>query len=120
MTLPVCCSSGTPRRRRNSTAHRWLSARHTCSSVTCGFFPPQPFRVCRHEPQDHQGQGQMSNQPQVVSAFIVHQSRFLFGETESVLDRPTAKGDCQHLSQGCSRGVGDKVFHLGGRLVDKI
>src|SRR5437762_10928854 len=90
MTSLLCRTSGTPRRRRNAAPHRWFNARHTCSAVTRGFFPPQPLRVGGDESQDHQGQRQVSQQPGVVPPLVVHQSGLLFAEPERVLHHPTA------------------------------
>src|SRR3954471_1627605 len=96
MTSLVCLTSGTPRRRRNTAAHRWFSARHTCSAVTSGFFPPQPLRVGGDEPQDDQGERQVSGQPGVVPPLVVHEPGLLLPEPEGVLHRPPAEGHGQH------------------------
>src|SRR5438552_12516235 len=91
MTSLLCRTSGTPRRRRNTAAHRWFSARHTCSAVTCGFFPPQPLGVSGHEPEHDQRQGQVPPQPGVVPTLVVHQAGLLLGEAEGVLHREPAE-----------------------------
>lgn len=118
MTSPVCCASGTPRRRRSIAPHRRFSARHTCSAVTAGFFPPQPLGVHRHEPEHHQGQEQVPEQPGVVPALVVHQPGLLFPEPEGVLDRGPAERHRQHPGDRLLGGVGQEVLDLGRRLVD--
>ena len=91
MTSLRCRTSGTRRRRRNTAAQRWFKARHTCSAVTCGFFPPQPLGLRGHKTQHHQRQDQVPHQPRVVPPFIVHQARLLLGQTETVFHTPAAK-----------------------------
>lgn len=71
-----------PRRLRNRTAQRWFNARHTCSAVTSGFFPPQPLRMEGDKSQDDQRQRQMADQSDIVPAFEVHQPGFLFPQAE--------------------------------------
>src|SRR5438270_2090227 len=117
MTSLVCRTSGTPRRRRNTTAHLWFSARHTCSAVTCGFSPPQPLGVRGHEPQHDQRQDQVPPQPRVVPPLVVHQAGLLLPEAERLLHRRPAEGHRQHPGQRGGRGVGEEVLHLGRRLV---
>src|SRR5215207_5663377 len=95
MTSLACRTSGTPRRRRNTTAHRWFSARHTCSAVTDGFFPPQPLRLGGDEPEDDEGQGQVPDQPGVIPPLVVQQPGLLLPEAEGVLHRPPPEGDGQ-------------------------
>src|SRR5215218_1620361 len=92
MTVLACRTSGTPRRRRNTAAHRWFNARHTCSAVTSGFFPPQPLRVRRHEPQYHRRQDQVPQEPGVVPTLVVHQPGLLLAQAERVLHRRPAEG----------------------------
>ena len=99
MTALVWLISELPRRRRNTAAHRWFSARHTCSAVTRGFFPPQPLRVRRHEPQHHQGQDQVPHQPRVVPPLVVQQPRLLLAQPERVLHHPAAERGGQEVSQ---------------------
>src|SRR4051812_5957158 len=118
MTSLLCRTSGTPRRRRNTAAHRWFSARHTCSAVTWGFFPPQSLRVGGDESQNHQSQRQVPQQPGVVTPLVVHQPGFLFAESERMLHGPTAEGDGQHPTQRRMGGVGQEVLHLRRGLID--
>ncbi len=67
MTSDVWTNLDVPRRFASHTAHRWFNARHTCSSVTSGFFPPQPIRLAGHEAQHHQTQHQVTHHPRVVA-----------------------------------------------------
>src|SRR3954469_16781126 len=96
MTALVCRTSGTPRRRRNTAPHRWFNARHTCSAVTPGFFPPQPLRPGGHEPADDEREWQVPHQPGVAPALVVHQPGLLLAQPEGVFHRPPAEGDGQH------------------------
>src|SRR5215210_5429223 len=100
MTSLVCFTSGTPRRRRNTAAHLWFNAWHTCSAVTSGFFPPQPLRVGGDESEDNQSQRQMPQQPRIVPTLVVHQARLLLPQPEGVFHRPPAKGHGQHPREG--------------------
>ena len=77
MTSDVWTNSDVPRRFASHTAHRWFNARHTCSSVTSGFFPPQPIRLAGHEAQHHQAQHQVTHHPRVVAALEVVEADLL-------------------------------------------
>src|SRR3954470_3325796 len=93
MTSLLCRIAGTPRRRRNTAPHRWFNARHTCSAVTWGFFPPQPLRAGGDESQNHQRRRHVPQQPRVVTPLVVHQPGFRLAEPERMLHHPTAEGD---------------------------
>src|SRR5215213_5198379 len=99
MTLLMWRTSATPLRRRNTAAHRWFNARHTCSAVTSGFFPPQPLRVGGDEAEDDQGQGQVSHQPGVVPPLVIHQPGLLLPEAEGIFHRPAPERHGQYPGQ---------------------
>src|SRR2546421_8568684 len=103
MTSAVCTKSDVPRWFLSHTAQRWFSARHTCSSVISGFFPPQPIRPLGHEAQDQQTQEQMPDQPHVVPPLEMPKADFRLADAEAVFHVPAAEGHAQQLLQRCLR-----------------
>jgi hypothetical protein len=99
-----------PRRRRKTIAQRWFKARHTCSAVTCGFFPPEPLRLSSHKTQHHQRQYQMPYQPRVIPTLIIHQPRLLLAQTKSLFYRKSPEGHRQQQRQGYARRIAQKKY----------
>ena len=118
ITAPTWGNSATPRRRRNRIAQRTFNARQTCSKVTCGFFPPKPLRMQRHETKDYQGQYQMADQTLILPTLIVHQTHFLFTYPEAVFNRRPPKRYRQQPAHRLAGRIAHQVLHLGGRFVD--
>jgi hypothetical protein len=69
-----------------------LSRRQTCSGVTSGFFPPEPFSGFGDNSQDDETEGEKPDQAAITPSFEVHQSRFLLGESEEMFDGRAAEG----------------------------
>lgn len=88
MTSAVCTKSDVPRWFLSHTAQRWFSARHTCSSVISGFFPPQPIRPLGDEAKHQQTQEQMPDQPYVVPSLEVPETDLGLADAEGVFDGP--------------------------------
>src|SRR6188474_2789372 len=113
MTSLVCTIADVPRWFASQTPQRWFRARHTCSKVISGFFPPQPFGLLGDEAQDQQTQNQMSQQGHVAPPLEMPPADFRFADAEAVLHMPAAKGHPQELFQRrIRRGVGDEIFDL--------
>jgi hypothetical protein len=89
MTAAVCTNAEVRRRFASPTAQRCFSARHTCSSVISGFFPPQPFRVVGDEGQRQQTQQQVPHQCCITPAFKVREPDFRLAHPKRMLDGPT-------------------------------
>src|SRR6266851_7107705 len=105
MTSAVCTNSDVPRRFASQTPQRWFSARHTCSRVISGFFPPQPIRVFGYEPQHQQTQDQMPPQRHVVAPLEMPETDLRLADAEGMLHVPAAEGDPQQLCSGVSGGA---------------
>jgi len=104
-----------PRLRLRYCRQVSFNARHTCSNVTSGFFPPKPHCVQRDKCQGHQAQRQMSFQRYVTSAFEMCQPDFALRDPEHVLHVPTRECHLQQPSQARSPSrSGDEVFDLTG------
>src|SRR5439155_1743766 len=88
MTSSSYSSSLLPRCRRSQRRLTTLSARHTCSRVSSGFFFPQPIRVLGDEPHCYQAQAQVSQQRCVVPSLEIQEAQIRLGQAETVLDLP--------------------------------
>src|SRR6185369_12241047 len=97
MTSAVCITSVVPRRFVCQMWHRWFRARHTCSIVISGFFPPEPIRLFGDKTHDHQAQDHMPHQRHITASLEVAEADFALGQPKRVFDVPTAKGDAQKL-----------------------
>src|SRR5262249_14136490 len=74
-----------PRCRPSQSRHNSRNARHTCSAVSSAFFPPQPLRVTRHEPQRRQAQAQVPQQRRVVAPLEVREPQLRLAHPQAVL-----------------------------------
>src|SRR6516225_5904517 len=118
MTSAVPTSRGVPRVVSSHAEQLVFRARHTCSSVISGFFPPQLLGLIGHEGHGHQAENQVAEQTDVMATLVMGKPDFAFANSEHVFDVPTPKGHTQELLQrGSRRSIGYKVFHLTRRYV---
>ena len=82
MTAAVCLNSEVPRRLASHTPQRWFNARHTCSSVTSGFFPPQPLGLRRDKGQRQLAQRQVPQQRLIVLSLKVPKAQLTLAPAE--------------------------------------
>src|SRR5712691_3778806 len=99
MTKDVCSNSAVPRNAASHTVQRWFSARHTCSKVTSGFFPPEPLGLAGHEGHGYQAQHHVTHQPHVVAPFVMPKADLAFAHADAVLHVPAPKGHTQQAPQ---------------------
>src|SRR5689334_8140136 len=94
-----------------------LMARHTCSTVTSGFFFPQPVCLLGYEGHGYQAQTQVPHQGRVVPPLEVAQAQVTLADSESVLHVPAAEGHPnQRFDLGVFWGIGQEKLLLA-RLV---
>src|ERR1700722_14166797 len=103
MTSESFCNRGVPRKASSHAEHCWFSARHTCSIVTSGFFPPQPVCLTSHECQCHTAQHHVPHQRHIVPALKVSETELTFAHPETVFHVPATEADTQQTSQRCAR-----------------
>src|SRR6516164_66578 len=118
MTSTVHCNRVVPRVTASHSEQLVFRARHTCSSVISGFFPPHPLGLIGHEGHGHQAEHQVAEETDIVATLIMAKPDFAFANPKHVFDVPTPKGHTQELLQGgpC-RSIGYKIFHLACRYV---
>ena len=115
MTDATCSTRGRFERRSSHARHSVFNARAVCSTVTSGFFPPQPAGLLGGEQQDQVAQGHVPHQPPVAAALEVAEADLGLGQAEHMLDPGPRERDLQQRAQrGLGRGVGDEVLHLAG------
>ena len=102
MTSLVCTKSDVPRWFASQTPQRWFKARHTCSSVISGFFPPQPIRLLGHKPQHQQTENQVPHQGHVVPPFEMPEADLRLADPKGMLHVPAAESDPQQFRQAGS------------------
>src|SRR4051794_32569799 len=95
MTSPMYCSRLVPRSASSQATHCWFNAWHTCSTVTSGFFPPQPLGLAGSEGQGHQTQRQVPHQPHVVAPLEIPEADLALADAEAVLHVPSAEPHAQ-------------------------
>src|SRR5262245_28575700 len=91
MTADVYSTAVVARSAASHPAHTRLRARHTCSAVTSGFFPPKPLRLAGHERQRHAAQRQVTHQRHVTPPLEVPESQLRLAQPYAVLHVPTAE-----------------------------
>jgi hypothetical protein len=97
MTSAVCTNSDVPRWFASQTPQRWFKARHTCSRVMSGFFPPEPIGLLGHEAHHQQAQDQVPHQGPVVAALEVAKADLRLADPEGVLHVPPPERHPEHL-----------------------
>src|SRR5260370_1669610 len=88
-----------PRWRSSHAKQLVFRARHTCSRVTSGFFPPQALRLVSYESHRHQAQDQVSLQTDVMAALIVAKADLAFANPKRMLDIPTPQRHTPEVHQ---------------------
>src|SRR5262249_2729712 len=91
MTSNTYARSLVCRCRRSQCRHTSPSARHTCSIVSSGFFPPEPLGVLGHEAQRRQAQHLVPHQGHVVAALEVREPHLAPAHPEAVLHAGAAE-----------------------------
>ena len=89
MTSEVCLNWVVPLWLASAALQRWFNARHTCSRVISGFFPPESLRVQSHERHHQHAQQQVPHQPAVVPPLVVPKADLALGYPDAVLDLST-------------------------------
>src|SRR2546423_5706636 len=118
MTPNSYASSLLPRNRRSQRRLTTRSARHTCSRVSSGFFPPEPLRLLGDEPHRYQAQAQVPPQGRVVPPFEVREAQLRLGHPKTVFHVPAPEADTDQRLQGrILRGVGQEELLLAGLVV---
>src|SRR5438093_7147357 len=84
MTSNTCAPSLVCRCRRSQRSHTSASARHTCSIVHSGFFPPKPLGMLGDEPHCCHAQTHVPHQSHIVAAFKVGKAQFRLAHPETV------------------------------------
>src|ERR1700694_4112493 len=110
MTSAVNTTSVVPRRFSCQVRQRWFSARHTCSIVISGFFPPEPIRVFGNKSHHHQAQDHVPHQRHITASLEVTKADLSLGHAKRVFHVPARE---RHTQQLLHRRV-------GGRIRDEI
>jgi len=110
--------------RANSFLPAFFPKDHDCTkaaaavriwqTVSSGFFPPLLPQAFQEQMTDG-GQGLVSHQAAIVSAFVMIEPQFAFLVFETAFHMPTREGHQQQRLHTCFGGrVADKVFDLIG------
>src|SRR5216684_3143038 len=112
MTAEVYTSRVLPRIRSSHAQQLVFSARQTCSSVTSGFFPPQPLRLAGNKNHGQQAQNQVPQQADIMAAFIMSKAQLALANPNRMLDIPPPEGHAEQFLQGrIGRSIRDKILH---------
>ena len=115
MSARRCWRRVVPRWRSCHSRLSRFNALQTCSSVTSGFFPPQPLRVAGDKGQPQQAQRLVPHQPRVVPPLLVREAQFTLAHPEGVFHVPTAEGHThQRLHFRVLGRIGQEVLLLAG------